>query len=71
MTRPPASGARFSVRYAPDLCVYVVERGEMRIVPSNTPRVDPDGAQRAREVAEALNRIYATLEASSDAHQGA
>ena len=57
----------FAVRFAPHLTPpqYIVERGEMRVVPTVDPpgsvlyTNDPDAAKRAAEVCEVLNRVYA------------
>lgn len=52
----------FAIVYHPELTQYVVERGDMRVVPSvsNLSRaIDPQGVERAREVCEVLNRVYA------------
>ena len=57
-----AAAREFRVTYAPELAQYVAERGDMRVVPSVIafgPHADPDAAQRAREVCEVLNRVYA------------
>lgn len=49
----------FSVTYAPDLAQYVVERGELRVVPTPTPFSDEKALARAKALAVALNRVYA------------
>lgn len=62
MTAPRA--AIFAVLYAAELSQYIVERGEMRVVPTVTPVVDADGAKRAQQVCETLNRVYAQGDAN-------
>lgn len=53
----------FGVVYDPELAQYVVERGEMRVVPTrpcwNGKAPSADCEERARALCETLNQLYA------------
>lgn len=56
-----SQAAAFAVIYRPELARYVVERGELRVVPTlsdSTKTKDPEGRERAGLVCAALNRVY-------------
>lgn len=52
----------FSIKYDALRAQYVVERGEVRVVPTASAQ-DPLAYVKARKLAEALNRVYAEPEA--------
>lgn len=64
MTNLAATSPSFAVVYSRALAQYVVERGEMRVVPTrgSLDTVDPECAERAAAMCVALNRVYAVTE---------
>lgn len=53
------NATQFGVVYDPALAQYIVERGELRVVPTPTPFKDEKALTRAGALAVALNRVYA------------
>lgn len=56
----PETPRMFRVVYAPELTPpqFVAERGELRIVPTPTIKIDEDAHERAADLCGVLNRIY-------------